>query len=139
MTMLIWIIGALLLVVSLIDWKVQRVPSILLTSMIFAVACLYPAHLWFGVLGFVMAFLLYEGGVYGGIADIKVMTVISFMVSSIYWLFALILVSLVYGLVWKTLWHWRFKAKRKKLPDEFPFLPVFFFVYVALWICGGLG
>lgn len=133
---LIWIVFAFIFIVSLIDWKVQKIPSIFLTGMIFAVAVLNPANLWFGIMGLIMAFLLYEAGYFSGVGDIKVMTIIAFMLSTTNELFLFIFLTLLFGVVWKGLWHWRLKRKNKKLPDEFPFIPVFFFVYCALYLAG---
>ena len=79
---LIWIVLGFLLVVSFIDWKLKVLPSIMLTSMLFAVAFLNPANLWFGIMGFIVAFMLYEADYFSGIADIKVMTTIAFMLST---------------------------------------------------------
>jgi len=135
---LLWIVMGFLLMVGIIDFKFKAIPSIILTGMIFAVAILNPANLWFGIMGCIMACLLYEGGFFSGIGDIKVMTLIAFMLSSISELFLLIILILVFGLVWKGIWHLRFKARRKKLPDEFPFIPVFLFVYITLYILGML-
>ena len=136
---LIWIVMGFLAIVSIIDFKFKAIPSIFLTSMIFAVAVLNPANLWFGAMGFIMAFLLYEGGFFSGVGDIKIMTLIAFMLSTTNELFLFIFLTLFFGVVWKGLWHWRFKSKRKKLPDEFPFIPVFFFVYLALYLVGVFG
>jgi hypothetical protein len=133
---LIWIVMGFLLMVGIIDFKFKASPSILLTGMIFAVAVLNPANLWFGIMGFIMAFLLYEGGFFSGVGDIKVMTLIALMLNTTNELFLFIILTLIFGFAWKGLWHWRLKAKRKKLPDEFPFLPVFLFVYIALYMLG---
>ena len=133
---LIWIVMGFLIMVGIIDFKFKAVPSILLTGMIFAVAVLNPVNLWFGIMACIMACLLYEGGFFSGIGDIKIMTLIGFMLNTTNELFLFIFLTMFFGMVWKGLWHWRFKARNKKLPDEFPFIPVFFFVYVALYMIG---
>ena len=132
------IIALFLLVVSIIDFRTKSIPSIFLTAFLFAVAVLYPSNLWIGICGFIMAVLLYEGGFFGGVADIKVMTIIAFMISSIKDLTILIVLVLLYGLVWKSIWNVMLRSRRKKLPKEFPFLPVFLFVYIAMYLNGAL-
>lgn len=128
----ILVIGAVLLILSIIDWKFKAIPSIFLTAMLFVVAMLNPTHLWFGAMGFIIAYLLYEADFFSGVADIKIMTLVAFMVSSVTWFFALIILTVVLGLLWKVLIKWRIpKAK------DTAFIPVFFFIYVALYILGG--
>jgi len=129
---LIWIVLGFLLVVSLIDWKLKVLPSIMLTAMLFVVAVLNPANLWFGIMCFIMAWLLYEADYFSGIADIKVMTIIGFMLSTTNYLFGFILLVVFFGLVWKVLVKWKFKKDK-----EVAFLPVFFFCYLAIMMLGG--
>ena len=129
---LVWIVLGFLLIVSLIDWKLKVLPSIMLTGMLFVVAVLNPANLWFGIMTFIVAYLLYEADYFSGVADIKVMTIVGFMVASTNFLFGLILLTVWFGLVWKVLIKWRTKNQ-----EDVAFLPVFFFVYVALMLLGG--
>ena len=129
---LIWIVLGFLLIVSLIDWKLKVLPSIMLTGMLFVVAVLNPANLWFGIMGFIIEVLLYETGYFSGIADIKVMTTIAFMLSTTNYLFGFIVLTVWFGLVWKILIKWRLKKE-----TEVAFLPVFLFVYITLMLLGG--
>ena len=131
-----WIILALLIVVSMIDFKFKAVPSIFLTGILFIVAFLNPANLWFGIIGFIMAILLYEADFFSGYADIKVMTIIAFMLNTTNEMFLFIFLTLLFGVFWKGLWNIRFRAKKRKMPDEFPFLPVFLFCYIVLMFLG---
>ena len=125
-------VGAVLLVFSIIDWKVRKLPSILTTAMLFTVAFLFPANLWFGVLGFIIAYLLYEADYFEGVADIKIMTMISFMMFSREWFALFIVLTLIFGTAWKTILKWRTKQEKGA------FLPVFLFVYIAMYILGGI-
>lgn len=129
---LIYIVFGFLLFASIIDWKFKVLPSIILTGMLFAVAVLNPANLWFGIMAFMISYLLYEADFFSGVADIKIMTMIGFMLSTTNYLFGLILLTVVYGLFWKILIKWRFKKEK-----DVAFIPVFFFIYIALWILGG--
>ena len=134
----VWIILAFIIVVSIIDFKVKAIPSIFLTSFLFAVAVIHPANLIYGICGLIMALLLFESGFFGGLGDIKVLTIISFIINSTKDLFILIFFVMLIGIAWKYYWYLQFKARRKKLPDEFPFIPVFAFVYILLMILGVL-
>ena len=129
---LIGIVALFLVVVSLIDWKIKVLPSIMLTGMLFAVAVLNPANLWFGIMAFIIAYLLYEADFFSGVADIKIMTTIGFMLSTTNYLFGLILLTVIFGTFWKILIKWRLKHEK-----EVAFIPVFLFIYITLYILGG--
>ena len=129
---LVLIIAIFLLVISIIDWKIKALPSILLTGMLFAVAVLNPANLWFGIMAFIIAYLLYEADFFSGWADIKIMTTIGFMLSTTNYLFGLILLTVIFGTFWKILIKWRLKHEK-----EVAFIPVFLFIYITLYILGG--
>ena len=131
--LLIWIVLGFLALASLIDWKFKFLPSIMLTGMLFAVAVLNLANLWFGIMVFIVAYLLYEADYFSGIADIKVMTMIGFMLSTTNYLFGFIILTMVFGLVWKVLIKWRLKKEK-----DVAFIPVFFFIYITLMILGGI-
>ena len=137
MNNLIYVVGAFLLIIGIIDWKVRKIPSIFLTGFLFAVAIitksLSPNALTIGLLGLTMALLMYEGGFIGGIADIKVIGLISFMIVNPYWLLASFLLIGVYGLAWKSIIKIRLNKE-----TECAFLPVFFFVFVTLVMVGGI-
>ena len=137
MSSLLIIVSFLLLIISIIDWKFRSVPSVLLTGILFVVATVSvltnPMALSFGILGFIMAYLLFEADFFGGVADIKVMTIISFMLVDIYSLFGFMLLVGIFGITWKGIIRLRMKEQK-----EFAFLPVFFFIYITLWILGGL-
>jgi hypothetical protein len=130
------IILILLLIVSAIDFKSMAIPSIFLTSIILVTAILNPANLFIGIIGFIMAYMLWEGGFFDGVGDIKVMTAISFMIPTINWFFVYVFLVMFFGVCWKAMWNVMLKKKIKKLPDEFPFLPVFCFVYISLYFLG---
>jgi len=130
---IVLVVGAFLLITSIIDWKVKKLPSIMLTAMLFAVACLNPANLWFGAMGFIIAYLLLEADFFSGIADVKIMTMIAFMLSTTNYLFGFILLTVMFGFLWKVLIKWRLRKEK-----EVAFIPVFLFVYVALYMLGGI-
>ena len=133
MEILTLIVAIFLLIVSIIDFKLHCVPSIILTAMLFAVAVLNPNNLWIGILGFIMAYLLYEINFFDGMADIKVLTIIAFMIGTVNWLFTFIILICIFGFAWKVFIKWRLTQE-----ENCAFLPVFLFCYLALWILGGI-
>ena len=130
---LIWIVLGFLLVSGIIDYRVRVLPSVMLTAMLFVVAFLNPANLWFGIMGFIVAWMLYELDYFSGVADIKVMTMIAFMLSTTSIFLGYILLVSFFGLVWKVLIKWRMKGE-----TEVAFLPVFLFIYITLLMLGGV-
>jgi len=130
---LLWVVAGFLLICSIIDWKIKVLPSIFLTGFLFVVAFLNPSNLWFGIMAFIIAFLLYEGNYFSGVADIKILTMMGFMVSTTNNFIALILLTSIFGVIWKILIKWRFRKER-----DVAFIPVFLFVYITLWKLGGL-
>lgn len=133
MDWIIIIVGVFLLIASIIDWKLKVLPSIMLTAMLFAVAVLNPANLWFGIMTFIMAWMLYEADFFSGVADIKIMTMIGFMLSTTNYLFGLILMTVCFGFVWKVMIKYRLRKEK-----DVAFIPVFFYIYLALYMLGGL-
>lgn len=132
-SLFLFIFGAILLIFSIIDWKVRAIPSVFLTAFLFVVAVLHPANLFFGIMAFIMAYLLYEFDFFSGIADIKIMTMIGFLIYSMNFLFIFIGLVVVFGFLWKLFIKWRMKKATNTA-----FVPVFFFIYVTLLILGGV-
>lgn len=133
---MIWlelIVGLMLVIFSIIDWKAKAIPSILLTAMLFVVAFLNPANLWFGIIAFIVAYLLFEADFFSGVADIKIMTMIGFMISTTNWMMWLILLTVIFGFIWKVLLKWRMKHEK-----NVAFIPVFLFIYIVLFLTGAV-
>lgn len=130
---IVLIVAVFLLIASVIDWKLKALPSIMLTAMLFAVAVLHPANLWFGIMAFIIAYLLYEADFFSGVADIKIMTIIGFMLSTTNYLFGLILLTVCYGFIWKVMIKYRLKNEK-----DVAFIPVFLFIYGTIYLLGGL-
>jgi prepilin signal peptidase PulO-like enzyme (type II secretory pathway) len=136
------IILFLLGVVAIIDYFFKKIPSILLTAMIFLVVMVNMSevtfgmiHISFGIIAFIFAYLLYEADFFGGIGDLKVITIIGMMISSIPMMFVFIILTMTFGLFWKILWKIRFKGQEIK---EIPFIPSLFIVYLIIYIFGGI-
>ena len=131
----------ILIAVALIDLRFKEIPSIFLTGILFAVMMLqlfqYPASIFpiaSGLTMFVFAWLLYEGDFIGGIADVKVITIIGLMLSSYTYIFIAILLILLYGFVYKLLYRYLLKKDKH---DEVPFIPCLTSVYIILYLIGG--
>lgn len=136
------VILTLLTVASIIDFYVKKIPSILLTAMIFIIAMVNMTeitfgliHMSFGILAFIFAWLIYEGRFIGGIADVKVISMIGMMVKNIPVFFIMIGLIMILGVSYKLIW--RYGLKRKK-QEEVPFLPCLWLVYLILFFMGGI-
>lgn len=129
--MIFWVVLFLLFLIALIDIKFRRIPSIFLTGTVFFCAFLFPSNLFYGIMGFIMAYLLYEADFFGGIGDIKIMTAVAFLFSTPTMFFLYILLIGCYGIFWKIMWKWRFRRDK-----QCPFLPVFFFTLTTLILEG---
>ena len=127
------IVGTILLIFSAIDLKFKVLPSVFLTAFIFTVAFLNPANLWFGIMAFIIAYLLYEFDFFSGVADIKIMTMLGFLISTTNYLLLFILLTVIFGFLWKVFIKWRMKDK-----EDTAFIPVFFFVYITMILLGGI-
>ena len=121
------VLGLLLFIFAIIDFRVKEIPSIFLTGALFVICALNIGNIPFGILSLIFAYLLYESDFIGGVADIKIITTIGLLTNSIYLLCTYVILVLVFGIVWKVLFRWMFKKE-----NECPFVPSLFFVYVAL-------
>lgn len=129
--MIEYILLALLVIFSVIDWQYRAIPSIFLTGVLFVILALNPSHLFFGILSLAFALLLYEFDYIGGIADIKVIIIIGLMLGTMQSLGFYMILVVIFGFVWKLLIKWRYRRARQTA-----FIPVFLFVYLALLLLG---
>jgi hypothetical protein len=133
MEVFLLIVGLLLAIVSIIDWKLRVLPSVLLTSILFIVAFINPQNLWFGIMAFIVSYLLFELSYFNGVADLKIMTTIGFLITTTNWFFIYVGLVVIFGTFWKILIKWRLKNEK-----ETAFLPIFFFIYLTLVFIGGI-
>lgn len=117
----------LLIIVSIIDVIFKKIPSILLTTLIIFNLSLFPQGLYFGVLGFLIAWLLYEFDFINGIGDIKIFIALSILVNNITEFYLLVLLVVILGFFWKVIIRYIFPKLK-----EYAFIPVFLFSYIAL-------
>lgn len=118
---------------SLIDIKYKEIPSIFLTGLLFIALFFRFESLQFGLLAFVLAYLLYEGSFISGIADIKLIALVGLMINSFFYFGIFIILLMVLGISIK--FYARFKFKRDL---EFAFIPIIFLCYFILLIIGGI-
>lgn len=133
MIFLFWIVLVFLILVSIIDWKFKAVPSVLLTSVIFLLIILNSQNLLYGISAFILAYMLIEFSYFDGVADLKVMVIIGLMISSLQNFLIFSGLTVFYGIVYKSI----YKIRNPKAKDT-PFIPVFIFVYLTLYLVGGI-
>lgn len=129
-------------VVAIIDWKFKQVPSIFLTGILLATATI---HLYnfevgmisivFGILSFVYAWMLYEADFIGGMADVKVITIIGLMLVNVQMFFTMMLMIVLFGMAYKMTFKYILKYEEGK---EIPFILSLYAVYIALYFIGGV-
>jgi hypothetical protein len=123
--------------IAIWDIKYKKIPSIILTALLLVVAIVnFEVGFKYGLLSSIFALLIYEfaegNGTSFGIADVKVMITIGFLITSfnMFLMFLLLfaLVQIVYIVYFRT-------GLKKK--GEIPFIPAFVIIYIVLWILGG--
>jgi len=135
------VVAILLLIVAVLDYKTKSVPSVFLTGIILLVATVNLSevtfgmiHLTFGAIAFIYAYLLYEFDFIGGVADIKVITIIGMMIANVPFLLYLIALVVVLGSLYKFI----LLAKGGEFNSEIPFIPILFMIFLILWVFRGL-
>lgn len=122
--------------IALWDIKYKKIPSVVLTTLLFIVAFVNFENLRFGILSTIFALLIYEfaegNGTSFGIADVKVMIIIGFMVTSLNFFFMYLLLYALVQMIYIV--YFRSGLKKK---GEIPFIPAFVVIYAILWLVGG--
>jgi len=122
------VVGILLAIVVGFDMKKHEVPAVLTTSIIFILAMVNINHIQFGAVAFVFGWLLYEFEFFEGIADVKVITAIGLMCSSLLGIFALIILVTIYGTIYRAAFGLILKKK------AIAFTVPLFLIYLTMWI-----
>jgi len=128
------LIGFFLLIMSLLDIKDKKMPSILPTAIIlFSAIASYFFYqtLVFGILAFIFALLLYEFNWYGGRADIKAMVIIGFTLISLNQFYVFMTLSVLIGFFYTLIFRGIMKVPAHK---NVPFVPAIFLIYLTLCI-----
>lgn len=127
------IVGACIGIFAILDIKEHAVPSFLTTAVILALVLIQPQNLIWGISAFTFGWLLFEmdflsGRFFGGLADVKVMTIIGLMVGSLTQFASLMIYTGGFAVIISVILYY---YNSKKMPEEFAFIPVLWFVYVA--------
>lgn len=123
-----------LFILTLMDFKYKKFPSILTTSLIFILAIVNMQNIHFGVLGFIFAWMMMDGFTedgefFSGVGDMKVVIMLSLMVSNLLQFFLLIGLIMICGVAYKIIAKFTFKQK-----GEVAFVPALLFAYIIfLW------
>jgi hypothetical protein len=115
---------------SYLDIRSKTLPSFLTTSIILITAMVNLKNIEFGVLGFILGWLLMEGFTddnlfFSGVADLKAMVMISLFATTLGEFMLMTILLLIFGLVYKVI------IKKMFNPKEVAFLPVFLITYVT--------
>jgi hypothetical protein len=137
-SLLAWIILGFLIVISILDWKFRAIPSILLTGFLFVAVALNPSNIVYGLLGGIIAILFWEIDIIRGLADIKVISIIAMLISSLNMMFLFIFLICFFGLIWVGVIKFSNWAYFKRDENECAFIPVLLLCYVTLLIMGGI-
>ena len=132
----------LLGIVSIIDYKFKQIPSFFLTGILFITTFISFYDTQFGMirilhlsLAFIFAWMLYEADFIGGVADIKVISIIGLMILDSLMFLVFVLLVMLYGMAYKLTFRYLLKKEYK---EEIPFIPCLFIVYLTLYLIGGL-
>lgn len=121
-------------VFAYLDWRSHAVPSFATTTLILALLLIQPENLIWGISAFTFGWLLYEfdflgGRFFGGIADVKVVTIIGMMINSLPQFASLMIATTGFSVILSIILYYK---NDKKIPDEIPFIPVLLVVYLAV-------
>lgn len=121
-----------------LDWRSHEVPSFSTTTLILALLLIQPENLIWGISAFTFGWLLYEfdflgGKFFGGIADVKVVTIIGMMVSTLPQFATLMIATTGFSVILSIFLYYK---NDKKIPEEIPFIPVLLLVYLATLMMG---
>lgn len=121
-------------VFAYLDWKSHAVPSFATTTVILALLLINQQNLIWGISAFVFGWLLYEfdflgGRFFGGIADVKVVTIIGLMISDLQQFASLMVATTGLSVILSIILYYK---NNKKMPDEVPFIPVLLVVYLVV-------
>lgn len=134
-TLILLIVGLILLVLTILDLKYKSMPSIFPTALIFVLAFVKFENLQFALLSGILALLMYEfayeNDVGFGMADIKVMIALGFLIPSINSFFTFTIVFMIGQLFYTFMFRKYWKQK-----GEIPFIPLLFMIFVAGAIWG---
>ena len=128
-----YMIEAFLLLVlvlfAFIDIKKREFPSPLTSGVLFVVALTNIGNIQLGILAFILAIFLLEMETFSGMADVKMITAIGFVLPNVGYFMMFTIVLLVFSTVYQTL---LVKVLKKKQGGDFAYVPVILLAYITL-------
>ena len=118
-----------LILFALIDIKKREFPAPLTSGVLFVVALTGIANIQLGVLSFILAIFLLEMETFSGMADVKMITAIGFVLPNVGYFMMFVIILLVFSTVYQTL---LVKVLKKKQGGEFAYVPVILLAYITL-------
>ena len=120
-----------LTLLAIIDIKKKEFPAVLTSGLLFVVAIVKFSNIEFGIMAFILAWFLMEADFFGGVGDLKIITILGFFVNELGMFLVLAIMVVIFGTVYKIL---MIKVMKKDMKDDIAFIPVLLAVYVALII-----
>jgi len=128
----LFIVTALFLfILTIVDFKYKKIPSIVTTSYLLGLAILFPEQIIYSIIMALFGLFLYEagdGGI-GGIADIKALALLGFFVPSTKYILLMIGFVMIIGLIYKIFSKYVLKYKY-----ETPYMIVFLLTFLIFHI-----
>lgn len=120
-----------LIVMSWIDIKKREFPAPLTSGILFVVAITNYHNVTIGILALILAIFLLEMETFSGMADVKLVTAMGFVLPNIGYFMMFVVLLLIFSTVYQIL---MVKFLGKKRGDEFAYIPVLLLVYITLLI-----
>jgi len=139
--MIEWLLLAVLIVLSIVDVIWKRFPSGFLTGLLFLVAIVAyviqgETALALGLFSFIIGWMFLEFGVpINGVADLKVITMIGFLLLDLRFFFLFISMVMVIGFIYQIIIMKMFSLKEDQ---DVAFIPVITLCYITVLILGGV-
>jgi hypothetical protein len=128
-----FVAAALFLIMIFFDVRKKAIPSILGTATLFVLAVVNLGHLPYALIMFIFAWFLYESELYGGIADVKMITAVGFLINSMFGIYAFVIVLTLYTAIYNVLMRMGLKIEG----DYAGTIPIFL-SYLIVWLNGGV-
>lgn len=120
-----------LVVMSYIDIKKREFPAPLTSGILFLVAITNLPQLHFGILAFTLAIFLLEMETFSGMADVKLLTAMGFIIPNVGTFLLFVIILLIFSTVYQVM---MVKILKKKQGDDFAYIPVLLLVYITMLI-----
>jgi len=121
------IVGAVLILFTILDVKNKEIPSLYTTGLIFFLIVIFGLEgLMSGAVSFILGWLLVDADFFSGTADLKLLTAMGIMIPFRWVLLTFLVIFMFYGIVYKIL-----IVKIMKHKGEIAFVPVILCTYIT--------